>query len=351
MTEINKNLILFLGADWWGSDARSLAAAFRRSGHSLIEVINEDYLPSKWSSFSLKVLRRLAKPLFIENFNQAVIAFVGNPAIDFILVFKGNLLRAATLDKFKTCGTPIYCFYPDVSFLDHGPEIPKCLPHYDCLFTTKTYHLQDTTLQSRIKQMRIVSHGYDPEVHRRVVISNRMQSYYGCDVSFVGCWSPKKESLINVVVRDCPDLKICIWGVHWGRARGSVKAKWQGREAFGDELAIIYGASKVNLGLLSEAGGGTSVGDSVTARTWQIPAAGGFLLHEDTPEVAQFFHPDTEIGVFKSAAELPAKLFHYVRNEQERTRILEAGYRRCLDSGYTHDATVAKILEFHHQAC
>jgi 2-polyprenyl-3-methyl-5-hydroxy-6-metoxy-1,4-benzoquinol methylase len=53
----------------------------------------------------------------------------------------------------------------------------------------------------------------------------------------------------------------------------------------------VYSASKINLGLLSEAGGGTTLGDQVTARTWQIPAAGGFMLLESTEELVRYFAP------------------------------------------------------------
>jgi len=62
-----------------------------------------------------------------------------------------------------------------------------------------------------------------------------------------------------------------------------VQERWQGRGAYGDELAIVYCCSRINLGLVSESGGGTSQGDETTARTWQIPAAGAFMIHERTP--------------------------------------------------------------------
>jgi hypothetical protein len=343
------NLILYLGADWWGSDARALAVAFRKTGNALIEVIDEDFFPLQWSTVPLRALRRLARPWFVQNYNRAVLRHAGNPAIDFVLVFKGKLLQAATLERFREQGMPIYCFYPDVSFLDHGPEIWNCLPLYDCLFTTKSYHLEDAALRSRVKQMKLVAHGFDPEVHRSVALSEGVKRQYGCDVSFVGCWSPKKEALLACIVVECPDLNIRIWGPGWGRSAPAVRSCWQGRGAFGDELAIIYGASRINLGLVSEAGGGTKVGDLVTARTWQIPAAGGFMLHEDTPELAQYFQPGREVGVFQSATDLPSRVRDYLSNEPTRIRTLEAGHRRCLESGYTYDAAARTILEFHAQ--
>ena len=45
------------------------------------------------------------------------------------------------------------------------------------------------------------------------------------------------------------------------RARHTVHARWKGRGAYGDELSAIYSFSKINLGLLSEAGSGVEVGN------------------------------------------------------------------------------------------
>jgi hypothetical protein len=344
---LGNHLILFLGADWWGSDARALAVALRHSGNALIEVIYEEFFPLQWSTVPLRALRRLARPWCVRNYNQAVLGHAGNPAIDFVLVFKGKLLQAATLERFLQQGTRIYCFYPDVSFLDHGPEIWDCLPLYNCLFTTKSFHLDDVALRGRVKQTKLVAHGFDPEVHRPVALSEGTQHQYGCDVSFVGCWSPKKERQLAAIALSCPGVDLRIWGPGWQRAAPVVASRWQRRGAFGDELSIIYGTTKINLGLLSEAGGGTGQGDRVTARTWQIPAAGGFLLHEDTPELARYFEPGREVGIFHSSSDLPQRIRYYLDNDKERTRVLESGYKRCHESNYTYDSAARTILDFH----
>ncbi len=104
-------LILFLGADWWGSDARALAIQIRGLGHSLIEVGYEDYFPIRWSSFPLRLIRRLIRQLCARNFNAAVREQLDNPAIDFVLVFKGMLIEPETIAAFRTRDIPVYCFY------------------------------------------------------------------------------------------------------------------------------------------------------------------------------------------------------------------------------------------------
>lgn len=347
VSDMPAHLILYLGADWWGSDARALAVALRKRKQLLVEVLYEDYFPMQGISFSLRVLRRFGRSTFTENFNRAVEIHAGNRALDFVLVFKGMLLRPETLEPFRDAGTPLYCVYPDVSYKDHGRDIWDCLPLYDAVFTTKTFHLGDEELRSRVKALVEVEHGHDPEVHRPVSPSDRIRAGYECDVSFVGCWSRKKEEHVSHLVKQLGHLDIRLYGPGWNRARAEVAARWKGRGAFGDEYALICAASRINLGLLSEAGGGTRLGDQTTARTWQIPACGGFMLHERTEELARYFEPEREVGTFSGATELVEKVAYYLENDALRHSIAQAGLLRSRRDTYTYDAMAKTILNYH----
>lgn len=351
VSDVPAHLILYLGADWWGSDARALAVALRKRKQLLIEALYEDYFPMQGTSFSLRVLRRLGRSLFADGFNRAVKAHAKNHALDFVLVFKGMLLRPATLEPFRRAGIPLYCVYPDVSYKDHGRDIWNCLPLYDAVFTTKSFHLADTELRSRTRRLIEVAHGHDPEVHRPVALSDRIRVAYECDVSFVGCWSPKKEEYIGHLINHLSRLDIRIYGPGWHHARAAVAAHWQKRGAFGDEYALICQASRINLGLLSEAGGGTRLGDQTTARTWQIPACGGFMLHERTEELARYFEPEKEVGTFSGPLELLVKISYYLANESIRHSIAEAGYQRSRQDNYTYIPMAETILNYHRTQC
>ncbi len=301
--------VLYLGPKWRGSDARALAEALRELGCVLIEVDYEDFFPLHWTSFSLRGLRRLIRPLCARDYNRAVAAHAENPSLDFILVFKGMLLQADTLSKFRV---PRYCLYPDVSFIDHGKNIWNCLPRYDCVFTTKSFHMTDPRLLHHVRQLKLVPHGADPEVHRPVHLSASAKRRYGADVSFVGCWSPKKEALVQHLVQALPACHLRLWGPGWERSEPKVRAKWEGRGVYGDEIALVHRTSMINLGLLSEAGGDTHQGDQTTTRTWQIPACKAFLLHERTSELMSHFKEDKEAACFDSPSELASKVRYFL---------------------------------------
>ena len=340
----------FLGADWWGSDARALAAELRGQGHMLIDRHYEDYFPTKWRSVLMRGLRRLLRNCMTAEYNRAVEELLQVKAMDFLLVFKGMLLSRETLVKFGAAGTKCYCVYPDVSYQDHGANIWECLPLYDCVFTTKSFHLEDADLHRRVRRLKFVPHGFDPEVHRPIPLTANLLDYYSSDLSFVGVWTPKKERILSALVAALPNVSLKIWGPFWGRAEPLVRSRWQGRAAYGDELAAICTNARINLGLLSEAGRGTVKGDQTTARTWQIPACGGFMLHEDTAELRKAFTAGEHIEIFGNTDELVSAIRRYLGDDELRDRVRTAGHQHCMNSGYSYRTAADRILAYHRSA-
>jgi len=340
--------ILALGfAKWWGSDPRALSQAFRALGHNVLEIDAEDYVPWRWGGLLPRLMRRIFIWILVRDYNRAVVKQAESSLFDFILVFKGMYLKESTISILRSFGKPVYNFYPDVSFVDHGPYIPQTLSYYDCVFTTKSFHGKKEINLFRIRDLVHTRHGFDPEVHRPIRISQSQLDYYGCDISFVGCWSPKKERLISHILNNRKNYKVVIYGIGWKYASIDFK-KALGKNlrpgAFGDELAIIYNSSKVNLGLLSCAASDPNVSDKTTARTFQITAAGSVLLHEDTFEVRTYYQPDKEIMLFSDEQDLLFKLDKLLNDDSLRVEIKSGGYQRCINESYDYSAAANVIL-------
>lgn len=341
--------ILAIGfAKWRGCDPRALAQSFRVLGHHLIEIDAEDYVPWRWNGIVSRVFRRLFLSALVEDYNRDVLRQAASSEFDFILVFKGMYLKPATLQVLRTYGKPVYNFYPDVSFTDHGAFIPAALQHYDCLFTTKTFHGKKELERFKVLDVVQVRHGFDPEVHRPVQLSPAQIERYGCDVSFVGCWSPEKERTISYILAHRANIKIIVYGIGWKYASSEFKLA-MGENlrpgVFGDELAIAYNASRVNLGLLSRAAGDPTMSDQTTARTFQIPASGSFMLHEDTPEVRSYFAPDREIMVFGDERDLLLKIEDILSDANLRETLIANGYQRSIAEPYDYSDAARKIVQ------
>lgn len=344
-----KYVILALGfAKWRGSDPRALSQSFRSMGHSMIEIDAEDFIPWKWNGFITRIFRRLFLKALTGDYNREVLKQAESSVFDFILVFKGLHLTAETLSVLRTYGKPIYNFYPDVSFVDHGLDIPKALNYYDCVFTTKSFHGDAEQSQFNIKEMIQVRHGFDPEVHRPLELNHDQIERYGCDVSFVGCWSPWKERMISCIIENRPNLKVVVYGIGWKYSSSKFK-KTLDRNlrdgVFGDELATVYNASKINLGLLSKAASDESVADQTTARSFQIPASRSLLLHEDTAEVRTYFEQDKEIMLFANEHELLLKIDRILSDSKSANLIAENGYLRSTAMPYDYSDAAIKIVK------
>jgi spore maturation protein CgeB len=339
-------------AKWWGSDARALAQAFRKLGHTIIDIDEEDYVPFRWEGKASRILRRLFLPVFAADYNRAVLEKAANASFDFVLAFKGYFLKADTVATLRGFSKPLFNFYPDVSFEDHGPNIPAALRHYDCVFTTKSYHGKSETEKFGIKNLEHVRHGFDPEVHRPMFLSDELLRQYGCDVSFVGCWSREKESQLWYLMKHAPDVSLRVYGVGWEYASSEFRQRLGSNlkpGAFGDELSIIYCASKVNLGLLS-CSSDPNVRDETTARTFQIPATRSLMLHEDTAEVRSYFADGREMLLFKDNEEMVAKVQLVLQSPSLRTELQQNGYERCQGEPYDYSSAARKIIEYFHRS-
>lgn len=340
--------ILAISALWQGANDYAFVRAFRRAGHSVLAVSEREYLPS-WQSKSLKVLRRSLRAQVVKAYNEALKEKAHSFRPDIFFVFKGSLIKAETLQAIKAGGAIAIQFYPDVSFRTHGPFLAEALREYDWVFTTKSYGLGDMDQQLGIKAASFAPHAFDPETHRPIAYLEKDAEQYGCETSFIGNWSSKKERILSALTVTEPSCDLKIWGPSaWGAA-GDCAAHFQGYPVFGDEYAKAIQLSKVNIGLLSEARTGASSGDHITARTFEIPASGGFMLHERTEEAMQYFEDGKECAFFDGPDDLVEKVRYYLAHEDERAAIAQAGHQRCLTSGYSVDDRARSVIDKYYE--
>ena len=337
--------ILCVGESWLGSDARAAFAALQRLGHSVHVLDESKYVTNGSQSTVGKGLRRILRPVRVNQLQRDVLRSFDEFKPHCLFVFKGNWVLPKTLAACRARNVVAINYYPDVSFLSHGPYIPRSLPLYDRVFNTKSYGVSDMKAQLPVKDVCFLAPGYDPELHRPVELTADERAVYGCDVVFIGTWSPKKEALLAALCDQLPETDLKIWGCQWEKcAAGNLRESIMGREVTGEEYTRAIAGSTICLGLLSEAGQGSSSGDLITARTFQIPACGAFMLHERNDEVLGYFAEDREVAFFSNPEECAAKVRRYLGNAGERAQIAAAGLKRSLRDGYAIDERM-KVVE------
>lgn len=338
--------ILCIGETWLGSDARAAFFALRRLGASVHIIDEAHFVPTEWQTFAGRAVRKLFRGTMVSELTRRCIAMIDVLQPDALFVFKGNYVSCDVLDEARRRSILTVNYYPDVSFLAHGPQLPKALQRYDHVFNAKTFGIRDMTSHG-VRSVSFLAPGFDPEVHFPRKLSDSDIRRFGCDVSFIGTWSPKKEKVLAQLRLAIPQLRLKVWGNQWDTAKGgALGTAIMGTGITGDDYAIAICGSSICLGILSEARLGSSSGDLITARTFQIPACGTFMLHERTTEVEEYFAEGREAEFYAGADELIQKVKQYLDAPVSRAAVARGGLRRSIESGYSIDHRMRVVLEW-----
>lgn len=185
------------------------------------------------------------------------------------------------------------------------------------------------------------------------------------DVTFVGQRYGNRPDFIKALIARGIDVRV--WGPRWTEPLGkkfdpkrvgemsdrpaqaldgdasNLNAQLLRRagEALSDEeLVTMYSRSRINLGFSAVAQRpkpGEEPIRQVRLRDFEAPMSGAFYLTEHLDELCEFFEPDQEIVMFRTAEELADKAAYYLKHPAERERIRQAGRRRALAEHTWHE--------------
>lgn len=281
--------------------------------------------------------RFLALPLQKEIIKKVVAA---KP--DLIFVIKGWLIKPETILEIKKIllRTLVFNFNPDNPFntWHHGISnswIRNSIPLYDAYLIWGKF-LIEPLQKAGAKRVEYLAFGYDPKLHYPAVVTEKEKSFYGSDVAFVGSWDEEREKWLTGIL----DYDLKIWGNAWQKADKKLQEKWQRKEMTGEEFSKVCNASKIILNFIRKQNGSAH-----NMRTFETPACGGFVLATGTEEQKEFFAEGKEAEYFGTPEELRQKISFYLKNEESRKKIAEAGREKLLGAGYSYRDRAKRILE------
>ncbi len=128
-----------------------------------------------------------------------------------------------------------------------------------------------------------------------------------------------------------------IWGDEgWQKAAppGAIIAD---RVEYYRELPVVYGSNRINLNFTS-----FQMPTAVNQRVFDVPAAGGFLLSDDQPDMHELFQSG-EMALFSSIEDLCDKVNYYLRHPAKGDQIGRRAFRRIVNE-HTYSHRIAAIL-------
>jgi spore maturation protein CgeB len=338
--------VFLLGENWYGSSARACAYALRRLGISVQDIDQQTYFPHV-ERLSSRIIRRLASGHLQREYNEAILreTAIFQPTI--LLAFKAPNVYPETLRRLRERGIKLYNYYPDTSAFAHGALLPQALPEYDCIFYTKRFWDYDVRSRISLRDSVFLLHGYDPDVHHPWPLTDMDRRQFGADVVLIAIHTSYKERVLSDLIRLRPQLNLQIWGNGWReRCHSTNLARCiQGVAVLGSAYVRALRSAHICLAVMSGVAPGSSEGDRTTTRTFEIPASGGFMLHERNEEVLSLYHEGVEIECFGSVEEMADKIDFYLAHPAECDAVARAGYARCVPA-YSYDERVKVIMEY-----
>jgi spore maturation protein CgeB len=133
------------------------------------------------------------------------------------------------------------------------------------------------------------------------------------DVSFVGQPHGDRRQVIDNLRRG--GIRVEVFGTGWGK-----------RLTF-DEMIATFNRSKINLNLSNASDARFK---QIKGRNFEVPGCGGFLLTELAENLADYYVPGKEIGIYSSTSDMSDAIRHYLANDQEREAVAAAAYQRTM---------------------
>lgn len=313
-----------------------IADAFRSQGWDVVEVETNRHLSSPEPRRLHRLVDRFAPRSKIQGLASAIDDEVARTNANVVLFAKAAGATARLLERLDRRGCRTICWYPDRDF-EHPFVDAGSLPLFDLMLTTKSYQL-DYLVGLRGSRPTIqVDHGYCPGVHRRLdpAIPPHDRPF---DLVFIGNHSAYKQGWIEAILAKLPPLNVAIAGNRWSRiaANGSTIFR-SGGPLTGDLMSRTINHARICLALHHGPGGPQGWSDTISARSFETPACGTFMLHIDNPDIRRLFEVGEEIDVFASPVEAAEKISHYLANPDQREAMAERAWRRATDHyGYQH---------------
>lgn len=332
--------LLYIGQLWDGGTCVERMRVLARLGLGIVPFDRTPY-SRMGSRIEQSILGRTNTGRGVFALNRALSIFARAHQYDAVWIDKGIWIYPETLVALRDNSRLRFAIHytPDPQIIYHqSRHFFGCIPHYDLLVTTKPYEV-DGYRSKGAREILLTLQGFNARF-APVSPSPAVKAELTSDVCFIGrC---ERHYAQRIKAARTGGAKIKVWGPRWPRyARFNTWAcvVVQGEGIWGERYPLALASSKIALGLLSKL-----IPETTTTRTFEIPATGTFLLAERNDDHLSLFEEGKEAEFFASEEELCDKIRFYLANDGTRERIARAGRDRCVNSGYSDEHQLRRVL-------
>jgi spore maturation protein CgeB len=228
------------------------------------------------------------------------------------------------VEEMKTYTTTLCYFFDD----DWRVEFAEAwAPRFHYFTSPRTHTLR------RHRDRGFTNVIYSPFGYNHFVYQKRGGASKSYDVSFVGGFHPYRKWLIESLRK--AGIKVAVWGHGW--PEGKIDQ---------DRMIDVFNQSKVNLNLSNSVSWdaryllssrkavrntlqSSKTTEQIKGRHFEICGCGGFQLSYYTEDLERHFEINREIVIYMDRDDLIEKVRYYLKHDEEREAIAEAGYRRA----------------------
>lgn len=211
------------------------------------------------------------------------------------------------------------------------------LREYDVVWSPRRSNLEDLRTHG-CRRVEYMPFAYNPEFHfPEPPTADAERERFACDVAFVGGADADRLPVVRALVR--AGLAVKLYGGYWDRDP-ELRPHWRGF-VFGREFRLAVCGAALNICL-----GRKANRDGHAMRTFEVPAMGGGVLVEDTPEHREIFGEDGKAVVyFNSMTQMLERARRLLNNPKERQRLASAAHALIVGGKNTYADRLRQMLE------
>jgi hypothetical protein len=339
--------ILFVGATWKGSSARSLREALEVLPDVFLDEVGEDHYLPLYRSIVLRICNRIMNRWQRNDLEREIKAKIRAIKPDVMIVYKGSGLSSSFIKTVSESGLLTVNVFPDVSPHAHGKLLKKSMGQYGLVISTKIFHSKCWhSIYGYQNLCRFVPHGYDPAVH----LWSRPETSHDFDVVLASTWRPEYHELMLGFARALAgkSVRIGLAGNGWAQRRNEFPDDWEFQGAlYGRSYGTWIRKSKIVIAPVHTTmvlDGVIQPGDEDTTRTYELAAAFCFFLHRRTSYAQEIYDEVNEVPMWDSAEELAEKVVFYLNKDQLRAKMAAAAHRRAVPA-YSIPSRATAVLD------